>query len=648
MLRDRLVCGINDVRIQRRLLSEPELTYKRAFDLAQAMETAERNAQSLLGRGVEPIHIAQPLTEDRSRDSEAGAVQFMKDQAGKARVQRTQESWKPNCFRCGAKHGGQCRFKDAKCHNCGKLGHLAKVCRSKSRLQERNLSEYRPKETHQLQVDEFDSETDTVAEYTLFNVKDSKTQPFRVTVQVNGQDLSLEVDTGATLSLISYETYNRLWIHGSPPPIKHSLVKLRTYTGEKIDVIGEIEVEVSLNNQKFDLSVLVVKGNGPNLLGRLKSIKLDWTQLNQVSSTDALQELLGHYSNLLKQELGCVTETKARINIDPTASPRYCKARTVPYALRERVEGELDRLVTQGVIEPVRYSEWAAPIVPIVKGDGSIRICGDYKVTVNRYAQVDTYPLPPINDLFRTLSGGKLFSKLDLAHAYLQIPLEEHSKVLTTINTQKGLFQYTRLPFGISAVPTIFQRIMEGVLRNLPHVCVYLDDILVTGRCTEEHLTNLKEVFTRLNDVGFRLKRGKCKFLLPSVEYLGHVINSEGLKPSEKKVRAILHAPAPKNASQLRSFLGLVNYYGRFIQSVSAVLAPLYLLLRNQTEWFWGTNQASSFEKVKELLVSSRVLVHFDPDKELIVSSDTSQYGIGAVLSHLMEDGSERPIYYAS
>ena len=103
---------------------------------------------------------------------------------------------------------------------------------------------------------------------------------------------------------------------------------------------------------------------------------------------------------------------------------------------------------------------------------------------------------------------------------------------------------------------------MEGVLRNLPHVCVYLDDILVTGRSTEEHLTNLKEVFTRLKDIGFRLKRSKCKFLLPSVEYLGHVINSEELKPSEKKVRAILYAPGPKNISQLRSFLRLVNYYG--------------------------------------------------------------------------------------
>ena len=283
-----------------------------------------------------------------------------------------------------------------------------------------------------------------------------------------------------------------------------------------------------------------------------------------------------------------------------------------------------------------------------MKGDGSIRICGDYKVTVNRYAQVDTYPLPLINDLFWTLSGGKLFSKLDLAHAYLQVPLEEHSKVLTTINTQRGLYKYTRLPFGVSAAPAIFQRTIEGVLRDLPHVCVYLDDILVTGRSTEEHLTNLKKVSTRLNDAGLRLKRNKCVFLLPSVEYLDNVINAEGLKPSEKKVRAISDAPAPKNISQLRSFLGLENYYGKFIPNVSSVLAPLYLLLRNQIDWGWGTDQACSFKKVKDLLVSYRVLVHFDPDKELIVSSDASPYGIGAVLSHLMEDGSERPIYYTS
>ena len=149
----------------------------------------------------------------------------------------------------------------------------------------------------------------------------------------------------------------------------------------------------------------------------------------------------------------------------------------MPFALRGRVEQELDRLHESGVIEPVEYAEWAAPIVPVIKSDGSVRICGDYKVTVNRVAKVDSYPLPRIDDLFASLAGGKLFSKLDLAHAYQQIPLAEESKRFVVINTHKGLYRYNRLPFGISSAPAIFQRMMEGILQGIPHVTVYIDDI---------------------------------------------------------------------------------------------------------------------------------------------------------------------------
>ena len=165
-------------------------------------------------------------------------------------------------------------------------------------------------------------------------------------------------------------------------------------------------------------------------------------------------------------------------------------------SLRARVDQELERLEGAGVLKPVQIANWAAPIVPVLKQDGSVRVCGDYKVTVNQAAKPDTYPLPRIDDLFTALTGGKLFSKLDLAHAYQQIKLDDASRELVTINTQKGLFQYTRLPFGVSAAPAIFQRTIEGILRGIPHVCVYLDDILVTGKTEEEHLQTLDTVLT--------------------------------------------------------------------------------------------------------------------------------------------------------
>ena len=148
---------------------------------------------------------------------------------------------------------------------------------------------------------------------------------------------------------------------------------------------------------------------------------------------------------------------------------------------------------------------------------------------MNKAARLDSYPIPRIEDLFASLSGGVSFSKLDLAHAYQQLPLDEPSKTLVTVNTHRGLYRYNQLPFGVSSAPGICQRTMETVLQGLPHVCVYLDDILVTGKTEAEHLCNLESVLRRLQAAGFRLKRQKCAFLLPQVEYLGHQITAEGL-----------------------------------------------------------------------------------------------------------------------
>ena len=231
-----------------------------------------------------------------------------------------------------------------------------------------------------------------------------------------------------------------------------------------------------------------------------------------------------------------------------------------PNALRHKVELELQCLVEQGVIEPVESSEWAAPIVPVLKPDWTVRICGDYRLTINRAIKPDTYPLPRLEDPFATFAGGKSFSKLDLAHAYSQISLADASKQYVTVNTHKGLYQYNRLPFGVAAAPSIFQRLMENLLQGIPHISIYLDDILIMGTSEADHLSTLDKVLTLLEAAGLHLKRNKCAFLLPSVEYLGHKISADELQPTEEKVRAIKEAPHPSNVSQLRSFLGLINY----------------------------------------------------------------------------------------
>ena len=191
--------------------------------------------------------------------------------------------------------------------------------------------------------------------------------------------------------------------------------------------------------------------------------------------------------------------------------------------MKQKVEEELDRLTTMKVIEPVRFAEWATPIVPVLKTDGSIRICGDYKITVNRVSHLEQYPIPSLDDLCEKLTG-----KLDLSHAYSQLPLDDASKEFVTINTHKGLFRYNRLPFGVSSANAIFQRTIENILQGIPHMAVYLDDIIVTGTTRAQHLETLNIVLSRLAEAGLKLKREKCTFMADDVLYLGHRIDQHG------------------------------------------------------------------------------------------------------------------------
>ena len=162
---------------------------------------------------------------------------------------------------------------------------------------------------------------------------------------------------------------------------------------------------------------------------------------------------------------------------------------------------------------------------------------------------------------------------------------------MVTINTHKGLYKYKRLPFGVASAPAIFQRTMEATLQGLPMVCVYLDDVLVSGKTQEEHLSNLNEVLTRLESAGLRLKGKKCTFCKPRVTYLGHIISANGLKPSPHKVKAVSELPSPSRVSELKTFLGLVNYYAKFLPDSATRLAPLYKLLKHEQPWNWSTQQ---------------------------------------------------------
>ncbi|XP_053894461.1 uncharacterized protein K02A2.6-like [Malaclemys terrapin pileata] len=269
------------------------------------------------------------------------------------------------------------------------------------------------------------------------------------------------------------------------------------------------------------------------------------------------------------------------LNIKPGSQPKYLKARTVPYALRPKVEADLECLVTNEVLIPVTHSSWATPIIPIVKKNGSLWICRDFKVMVNPVLCAEQYPLPRINDLFAGLAGGQKFSKIDLSQAYLQMHVDEKSQELLTTVMHKELYQYCRLPFGIMSAPTLFQKAMDQILCGLPGVLC----ILVIGTNEEDHLKNLEATLQGLEEYCLQVLKDKCEFFQSSVEYLGHIIDATGLRKAPEKVKAIVEAPPPQNVSQLCSFLGLLNYYGKFISQLATLLKPLHELLGQNKAW---------------------------------------------------------------
>jgi len=371
--------------------------------------------------------------------------------------------------------------------------------------------------------------------------------------------------------------------------------------------------------------------------------------LLQNSPVSPVKQILQKHPDVFQEGLGTLSGFKAKIIVDPLAQPKYCKACTVPYFLRDKVEKELNRLVTEGTLEPVEVAEWAVPIVAVLRPDKTnVRICGDFKQTVNLVSTLDKYPIPKVEDLFSTLVGGKVFSKIDLSQAYQQLLLADESKQYVVINTHKGLFRYTHLPFGVSSAPGIFQRVMENVLQGISNVIIYLDDILLSSATESENLQLIDQVLNRLEKAGLRARKEKCQFFVPSVTYLGHKIDAEGLHPLLDKVQAIQEAPPPTNVQKLKAYLGLLTYYSRFLPNMSTVLSPLYQLLQKATKWQWTAEESKAFLASKDLLTSSQLLVHFNPKLKLILACEASAYGLGVVLVHKYPNDSERLIGYAS
>lgn len=640
---DQLIFGLSDDRFRAKLLTDKSLDYDNAVTYLRNAEAASADSKTI---GSKDIMVSK-VQGSPKHASYMNKASRQHAQHNSRTGNQNQKSDRP-CYRCGSHcHTPEdCKFLKATCFYCKKPGHISKVCQKRLKTQSSRQVKF-VKDLQPLQKESSD--------YWIKNVRrNGEDGAIFLSCSIDGKSIAMELDTGCSMSLIPRSTYDEFFSHIPLQPCQKSL---HTYTNDGIEVIGEITVTVEHNKQSKVLPLIVVSSGQGSLFGRnwFRSIVLDWNKIGMLFDnpcsakfvTDVgLNNILNRFSQLFDNSLGRFNGGKVHLHVKENATPKFLRARTLPFAIKDRVEVEIQRLVSDDILEPVDFSEWASPIVPILKKNKQVRICGDFKPTFNPVCNVQQYPLPRVEELLSKFCQKQFFSKLDMSDAYLQLELDEESKQYVTINTTAGLFRYKRMPFGIACAPAIFQRTIDSVLKGIDGVQIYLDDIIVASSTADEHLRQLEKVFSTMQKYGLRLRESKCQFFQTSVEYLGYHIDREGIRPLDEKLKAIKEAPRPRNQSELRSYLGLLTFYARFLNNLSTVAAPLNKLL-GKSPWQWSKTEEDAFENTKSLLLNSKLLIHYDPSKRLYLQCDASPYGIGIVLSHHI-DNTDRPIAFAS
>ncbi|KAL8601989.1 hypothetical protein ACOMHN_008481 [Nucella lapillus] len=360
------------------------------------------------------------------------------------------------------------------------------------------------------------------------------------------------------------------------------------------------------------------------------------------------RRLLRQFSESLTDKPGKTTLETYTVELT-TKQPVHVKAYPIPYATRQVVEEEVEKMLELGVIEPSR-SPYSAPVVIVRKKSGEHRFCVDYR-RLNNVTKVDAEVIPNVEDLFAQISTpkSKYFTRIDLSKGYWQIALSEDSKEATAFSTPTGLFQWRVLPFGMVNAPAVFTRMMRKLLKGLKGVENFMDDILIASETWEEHMSQLAEVLLRLRRANLTARPTKCQIGYPDLEFLGFVVGENTKQPEKSKIERMLSSARPKSKTEVRSLLGLIGFYREFVPNFAAITSPLSDLTKKGqppvVQWTEAAEKA--LKTVKERLGTYPILKLPDMSKQFTLRTDASGVGLGAVL--LQEyDGQKFPVKYAS
>lgn len=493
-------------------------------------------------------------------------------------------------------------------------------------------------------------------------------RPYLV-IDILGKQFSALLDSGATRTIVGDEGWKTLSQMGLT--LKRRSTICTVANGATVKVIGEISTPVKIQERVRVIDMMVVPQipcqiilgtDFFRIMGVVPDLRTDtWvfskdTPCSLISAIDPvmkgiqrirLQTLIDElFQQVSDVELGRASGIEHTIVTNsPPIKQRYYP---VSPAMQCILNKELDRMLALGVVEKSN-SPWSSPVLLVPKKDNTYRFCVDYR-KLNAVTVKDAYPLPFINNILDRLRDAQYLTSLDIKSAYWQIPIAEDSRHYTAFTVpNRGLFQFNRLAFGLSNAPAVWQRYIDHILgpELEPYVFVYLDDIIIVTPTFEEHLRVLSEVISRIHNSGLTLNREKCQFCREELRYLGYVVNRQGLLVDPDKVRAILDIPNPKNVTEVRRLVGMCSWYRRFVPNFSTVIAPLTDLLRKSRNFDWTQDCTEAWNVLKNYLTTAPVLTCPNFGYEFSIQCDSSNFGIGTVLTQEI-DGKEHVICYLS
>lgn len=474
-------------------------------------------------------------------------------------------------------------------------------------------------------------------------------------IPVGKTSINFKIDGGASANVLSWRDFLKTGI--SEARLEPATGRLVAYNGGGLTPLAKLTTVIKFRGQRIKTQFHVIEEELKPLIGCPTAMAMGFVFSSP--QTQAVFEVVMEEKTLpeeilrlglpektleflKKPQLGKCTK-KMCIELDPKIRPSRQLARRLPFRLKKKVKQELDRMIKLGVIEPVvPPSEWCSPMLVVDKKNGKLRLCLDPR-KLNTAIQRAERQIPSVDELLADFETAEVISVLDLESGFWQIPLIEESIPCTTFATPFGRFRFKRCPFGISSAPEEFHRIVAEILDGIPNVTNYIDDIIVRGATQKEHDESLKIVFQRLHAANLTVNPEKCQLSKKSVTVLGHVFRDGIFSPDPKKTEAIAKFPVPKTRAELQRLLGMVNYLRKFVPNCSNVTAPLSQLLKKGTDWVWGADQNQALDQVRTALGDQAKLHSFRRGQPLVLATDASSYGLGAVL---MQDGN--PVAYTS